>query len=180
MHSFLNQENAQLWIFFCCCLFIKVSFCFQYFHINLLAFEFGQESEKGADSGFTIGSRESIYNWGWLEWCKEVHEPLCLSKTVSLPEWRGRASQCTSVSQLGGADAELGLAQGRWRHAAGVVARINSVKDSTTPDDKRWEGHCRWSSRGKIPGCQSHDMESGQYGSRDRRWKEARSWRLDF
>ena len=42
--------------------FLKVSFCFQYFHINLLAFEFGQESEKGADSGFTIGNRERIYN----------------------------------------------------------------------------------------------------------------------
>ena len=33
--------------FFCCFLFIKVSFCLQYFHINLSAFEFGQESEKG-------------------------------------------------------------------------------------------------------------------------------------
>ena len=43
-------------------LFLKVSFCFQYFHINLLEFEFGHESEKGADSGFTIGSRERIYN----------------------------------------------------------------------------------------------------------------------
>lgn len=56
--------------------------------------------QQGAERGFTIE--------GDLSDAREVHEPL---QTVSLPEWRGRACQCTSVSQLGGANAELGLAQ---------------------------------------------------------------------
>lgn len=166
--------------FFLLLSFYKSFFLFAIFSYKFICIWIWAGVRKGADSGFTIGNRESIYNWGWLEWCKGSPWT-SLSVKDCFPPRMERKGQSVYVYLIAGWSWHwVGLAQGRWRHAARVVARINSVKDSTTPDDKRWGGRCRWSSWGKIPGCQSHDMESGQYGSQDRRWKEARSWRLDF
>ena len=99
MHSFLNQKNAQLWIFFF--LSFYKSFCFQYFHINLSALDLDRSQKRGQTMALQWGVERGFTIEGDLSDAREVREPLCLSKPVSLPEWRGRASQCTSVSQLG-------------------------------------------------------------------------------
>ena len=127
--------------FFLLLSFYKSFFLFAIFSYKFICIWIWAGVRKGADSGFTIGNRESIYNWGWLEWCKGSPWT-SLSVKDCFPPRMERKGQSVYVYLIAGWSWHwVGLAQGRWRHAARVVARINSVKDSTTPDDKRWGGN---------------------------------------